>query len=189
MPALSPVRLINFYLMTRLIRYGMNKAYTLCKQFGGMKIKSGGSIHCNSDLRGIRRMVLGHKSILYKKQSIYLSGKGRFSMGDRSHVAPYGYFLIEDQSLSIGEDVAIGPFCSFFCSSNSHTPGKLFRENYEKGDILIGNNVFIGAQSVILPGTIIENNVVVAANSVVRGKLEAGYLYAGSPCKPIKKIR
>lgn len=109
-------------------------------------------------------------------------------MGDRSHVAPYGYFLIEEQSLSIGHDVAIGPFCSFFCSSNTYSRNKLFRENYDKGDIVIGNNVFIGAQSVILPGAIIGDNVIVAANSVVKGKLESGNLYGGSPCKLLKKL-
>jgi len=110
-------------------------------------------------------------------------------MGDQSHIAPYGYFLIEDQALTIGDDVAIGPFCSFFCSSNTYSPEKpLFRENYDKGDIKIGNNVFIGAQSVIMPGAEIGNNVIVAANSVVKGKLDDNYLYGGSPCKPIKKL-
>lgn len=110
-------------------------------------------------------------------------------MGDRSHAAPYGYFLIEDQKLSIGDDVAIGPYCCFFCSSNTYSTRKpLFRENYEKGDITIGNNVFIGAQSVILPGSIISDNVIVAAHSSVKGKLESGYIYGGSPCKPIKKL-
>jgi len=111
-------------------------------------------------------------------------------MGNNSHVAPYGYFLIEDQSLFIGNDVAIGPFCSFFCSSNTYSPDKpLFRENYNKADINIGNNVFIGAQSVILPGTIIEDNVIVAAHSTVKGILESGWVHGGSPCKPIKKLK
>jgi acetyltransferase-like isoleucine patch superfamily enzyme len=115
--------------------------------------------------------------------------KGKFSMQDHSHVAPYGYFLIENNTLSIGNDVAIGPFCSFFCSSNSHSPKKpLFRENYEQGDIHIGNNVFIGAQSVILPDTQIGDDVIIAANSVVKGKLESGFVYGGAPCKPIQKL-
>ena len=111
-------------------------------------------------------------------------------MGNNSHAAPYSYFLITNNSVIIGDDVAIGPFCSFFCSSNSYSDDiPLFRENYENGDIILGNNVFIGAQSTILPGTEIQDNVIIAANSVVKGIIESGWAYGGAPCKPLKKLR
>jgi len=175
--------------MSRFIRFAINKSYTLCNTIRGMKLAKGSMLHCSSEIRYRRNVSIGEKSILYKKQSLYVGRSGKMTMGRNSHVAPYGYFLVEDQHMSIGDDVAIGPFCSFFCSSNTYSPEKLlFRENYEKGDITIGNNVFIGAQSVILPGTKIQDNVIIAANSVVRGTLEAGWMYGGSPCKPIKKL-
>jgi len=174
--------------MTRLCRFVINLTYTLCNWIRGVNIAKNSLIHFSSDIRYRRNVSLGRKSVLYKNLSIYVGKKGKFSMGNNSHVAPYGYFLIEDQSLIIGNDVAIGPFCSFFCSSNTYSPDKpLFRENYNKADIKIGNNVFIGAQSVILPGTIIEDNVIVAAHSTVKGTLESGWLHGGSPSKPIKK--
>lgn len=176
--------------MTRAIKYGINKIYTICNQIRGMKIGKGSLIHCKSDISGRKNISIGDHSILYKNISLYVGKQGKFSMLGHSHIAPYGYFLIENNSISIGKDVAIGPFCSFFCSSNSHSPEKpLFRENYEKGDIRIGNNVFIGAQTVILPHTQIDDDVIIAANSVVKGKLESGYIYGGTPCKPIKKLR
>ncbi len=154
-----------------------------------MKTGKGSTIHYCSDITCRRNIAIGNRSILYKKLSIYLGKKGKFTMGNHSHIAPYGYFLIEDKTVVIGDDVAIGPFCSFFCSSNTYSAEKpLFRENYEKGDIRIGNNVFIGAHNVILPGTDIQDNVIIAANSVVRGTLESGWMYGGSPCKPIKKL-
>ena len=40
-------------------------------------------------------------------------------MGSFSHIAPYGYLLIEKQNLHIGNNVAIGPYCSIFCSTNT----------------------------------------------------------------------
>jgi acetyltransferase-like isoleucine patch superfamily enzyme len=175
--------------MTRFVRFAINKIYTICNKTMGLKAHRGSMIHCSSEIRSKRNVTIGRKSILYKRQSIYLNRSGKFVMGQLSHVAPYGYFLIEDRSIIIGDDVAIGPFCSFFCSSNSYSPDKpLFRENYEKGDIRIGNNVFIGAQSVILPDTIIHDDVIIAANSVVKGTLDSGWMYGGSPCKPIKKL-
>lgn len=56
------------------------------------------------------------------------------------------------------------------------------------GTIDIGNNVFIGVNSVILRNTIIEDNVVIGAGSVVSGHLEANSVYAGNPAKNIMSI-
>jgi len=175
--------------MGRIFRYGFNKIYTICNSILGVKISKGSLIHYRSDLRCKRNISIGRRSIFYKNLSIYVGKKGTFSIGTDSHIAPYAYFLVENQKLTIGNDVAIGPFCSFFCSSNTYSSDKpLFRENYERADIRIGNNVFIGAQSVLLPGSDIQDNVIIAANSVVKGSIESGWLYGGSPCKPIKKL-
>jgi acetyltransferase-like isoleucine patch superfamily enzyme len=55
-----------------------------------------------------------------------------------------------------------------------------------KGDILIGNDVWIGAQCVILGGARIGNGAVIAANSVVVGEIPPFAIAAGSPAKVIK---
>ncbi|AJQ95193.1 acetyltransferase (isoleucine patch superfamily) [Gynuella sunshinyii YC6258] len=47
--------------------------------------------------------------------------------------------------------------------------------------INIGNNVWIGANAVILPGVCIEDNAVVAAGAVVTQDVSAGTLVAGVP--------
>ncbi len=51
----------------------------------------------------------------------------------------------------------------------------------------IGNNVWIGRGCLILPGTVIEEGVVIAANSVVKGTLSSNSIYGGNPAKFIKK--
>jgi acetyltransferase-like isoleucine patch superfamily enzyme len=53
------------------------------------------------------------------------------------------------------------------------------------GRIKIGNNVFIGVSSIILPGTIISDNSIVAAGSIVKGKFSAGVVVGGNPAKVI----
>ena len=135
-------------------------------------------------------ITLNRDCILYKCVTIYKHKEGCFTLGASSHIAPYGYLLIEKQNLHIGDNVAIGPFCSIFCSSNDIPADKdiLFKDSYKKADVNIGSNVFIGAQCVILPGTRIGDNVVVAAHSTVKGELEEGYLYAGNPAVKIKKV-
>lgn len=53
------------------------------------------------------------------------------------------------------------------------------------GRVRIGNNVFIGARSVVLCDTIIGDNVIVGAGSVVSQNLESGFVYAGNPAKKL----
>lgn len=56
------------------------------------------------------------------------------------------------------------------------------------GKITIGNNVFIGINSVILPDTIIGDNSIIAAGSVVQGEFESNSIIAGIPAKVISTI-
>jgi acetyltransferase-like isoleucine patch superfamily enzyme len=155
----------------------------------GVKMHSSATIHHSVDIYNGKNVTVGENSILYKEISVYPNASGCFKLGNNSHIAPFGYLLIDKNNLTIGDDVAIGPFCTFVCHSNSFEgKDKLFRKNYLDGDITIGNNVFMGAQCTVLPGTIIEDNVVVASNSVVKGLLESGSVYGGSPAKKIKSI-
>ena len=53
------------------------------------------------------------------------------------------------------------------------------------GKVIIGNNVFIGADTIILPGVRIGNNVIVGAESVVTKNIPDNYVIAGNPAKMI----
>ena len=154
----------------------------------GMELAENAFVHHSVDVTNAKNVKIGKGSYIYKQTSIYVSS-GSFEIGKSSHIAPFGYLLIDKNNLIIGDNVAIGPFCSMIChSNNTKGASKIFTENYLDADITIGNNVFIGTQCNILPGVIIENDVVVASNSVVKGKLESGYVYGGTPAKKIKKI-
>lgn len=55
------------------------------------------------------------------------------------------------------------------------------------GRVIIGNNVFVGAKTVILPGVKIGNNVVIGANSTVAKSIPDGEVWAGTPAKFIAR--
>lgn len=58
--------------------------------------------------------------------------------------------------------------------------------NYSKvGRVVIGNNVFIGAHSIVLPNTRIGSNVVIGANSVVSKDIPDNSVVAGNPARYI----
>ena len=71
----------------------------------------------------------------------------------------------------------------------------VLRNLYEKlknadliGKIIVGNNVFLGVDVVVLPGTEIGDNVIVGAKSIVKGILNENSVYAGIPAKYVCSI-
>ncbi len=103
-----------------------------------------------------------------------------------------------------GGKVTIGNFCSIArnvsMQVSNHAMARattypifknVFKEEnindfISKGDISIGNDVWIGAHALILSGAKINNGAVIAANSVVTGEIPAYAIVAGSPAKVIK---
>lgn len=56
------------------------------------------------------------------------------------------------------------------------------------GKVKIGNNVFIGVNTTILKGTIIENDIIIGANSLVNKNLNESGVYGGNPIKYIMSL-
>lgn len=115
-----------------------------------------------------------------------LNTQGRFSMGRRSHLGAFCYVNAALGQVTIGDDVAIGPGTRIIAHSNHFESGKKVTEVRATADINIGNNVFIGANCTITPGTTIGDNVVVGAGAVVKGNLKENSIYAGVPCKLVR---
>lgn len=63
------------------------------------------------------------------------------------------------------------------------------RRLHSKGDVTIGNNVWIGDKATILPAVIIGDGAVIAANSVVTKDVPAYSVVAGNPAKVIKQVK
>ena len=87
--------------------------------------------------------------------------------------------------ITIGDNVTMAPRVHILVHDAS-TKGFL---NYTKiGRVNIGNNVFIGAESVVLPNVNIGDNVVIGANSIVTKDIPSNSVYAGNPAKFICTI-
>jgi acetyltransferase-like isoleucine patch superfamily enzyme len=127
----------------------------------------------------------GKDSALYHASYI-LNASGRFTMGERSHLGAFCYVNVCYGEVTIGDDVAIGPGTKIFAYSNHYERGRKVSEVRLTADVSIGDNVFVGANCTILPGTVIPAHVVVAAGSVVRGQLESNAIYGGVPCQKLK---
>ncbi|MBO3078328.1 acyltransferase [Mammaliicoccus vitulinus] len=98
-------------------------------------------------------------------------------------------FGSEPYLITIGNHVTITRGVSFI----THDGGVWVFRNKEKnidvfGKIKVGNNVFIGLNSLILPGVTIGDNVVVAAGSVVTKNIESDSVVGGNPARKIRSI-
>lgn len=58
-----------------------------------------------------------------------------------------------------------------------------------KGQINIGNNVFVGEQSIILPDTEIGDNCIIGAGSIVSNNIPPESVAAGNPCEVIMSLQ
>lgn len=84
--------------------------------------------------------------------------------------------------ITIGDDVTMAPRVHILCHDAST---KSFLGYTKIGRVTIGNKVFIGAESVILPGVTIGNNVIIGANSTVTKDVPDNCVVAGTPAKVI----
>lgn len=94
-------------------------------------------------------------------------------------------------STIIGDRVSTGPGTVFLSATYSHAQGMLMVDGLGEGtaeaiggDLEVGNDVYIGANSVIMPVTIGEG-AVIGAGSFVNKDIEPWAIYAGSPAKKI----
>jgi acetyltransferase-like isoleucine patch superfamily enzyme len=95
-------------------------------------------------------------------------------------------FSTEPYLVEIGDDVSIADCTVFITHDGSIT---CFRADFPGDDIFgrirIGNNVTIGAHTIILPNTTIGNNSIVGAGSVVRGIFPDDSVIVGNPAKTV----
>ena len=89
------------------------------------------------------------------------------------------------QGINLGSNVEIAPGCRLI--SSNHDLEDFSKAMPSKGPIEIGNNVWIGANCVILPGVKVGSNVVIGAGSIVTKNIPGNSIAVGNPCKVIKK--
>lgn len=84
--------------------------------------------------------------------------------------------------IEIGNNVTMAPRVHILCHDAST---KTFLNYTKIGRVTIGNNVFIGAESVVLPGVTIGSNVIIGANSTVTHDIPENSVAVGSPARVI----
>ena len=96
--------------------------------------------------------------------------------------------IIDVAQVTIGSNVKFGPNVSVITAGHP-VHAQIRSTAYEYGvPITIGDNVWIGAGAIILPGVSIGSDTVIGAGSVVTKDIPEKTVAAGNPCKVIKQI-
>ncbi len=114
-------------------------------------------------------------------------------IGDNCNIGDYNHISAVNR-ISIGSGLLTGRYVTI--TDNSH--GSLSIENSlvppanreleSKGEVVIGNNVWIGEKVIILPGVHIGDNVIIAANSAVTHDVPSNSVIAGVPSRVINHL-
>lgn len=135
------------------------------------------------------RIVIGENVVIDSFVKIKpAGGAGDVHIGAGS-IVNSGCVLYTGNGIRIGRDVAIAANCTFapvnheYADRNTPIRRQGFRAS--KGGIVVGDDVWIGANCVLLDGAVIGDGCVVAAGCIVRGVLEPYHVYGGNPLAPI----
>ncbi len=109
---------------------------------------------------------------------------GRILIGDRVFLND-GVNIHSEYRVEIGDFTKLGDMVSIYDTSFHPIDSKSVTSIRE---VAIGNNVWIGSQSIILPGAEVGDNSVIAAGSVVTGSIPSNSLAAGVPAKVVRPL-
>lgn len=135
----------------------------------------------------LRKSGINFGKIAYFEPPFYCEYGTHIFLGENFY-ANTGCVMLDVAKITIGKNAMLGPGVSIYTAGHPiHPDGRT--KGLEYGiPITIGDNVWIGGSSVILPGVKIGNNVVIGAGSVVTKDIPDNVCAAGNPCKVIREI-
>jgi acetyltransferase-like isoleucine patch superfamily enzyme len=119
-------------------------------------------VHPTSHITSVKNIKFGYKSAPGTGPNQYIQGVNGIILGD---------------------NVRLGPSVSIISANHNFND---YEKHTKTEPIKIGNNVWIGANSVVLPGVSIGDNVIIGAGSVVSKSIPKDSIAVGNPCVVIK---
>ncbi len=134
--------------------------------------------------------LLGFKGAgIWVEAPFYCDYGSNISLGDNTFVN-VNCMLLDNNKITIGENGLLAPYVQIYTANHPLNAKDRIVKNADRTSYLtstkpvaIGDNVWIGGNSVIFPGVTIGNNVTIGAGSVVTKDLPSNVLAFGNPCK------
>ncbi|HCA05128.1 MAG TPA: sugar O-acetyltransferase [Ruminococcaceae bacterium] len=143
-----------------------------------------------SDFEGIAKVV---KELFGKSENAFVNPPFYCDYGFNIEVGKnlfcnYNCTILDVCKVKIGDNCLLAPNVAIYTAGHPVHPA-LRNTFYEYGaEVVIGDNVWIGGNSVICPGVKIGSNTVIGAGSVVTRDVPEWSVAAGNPCRVIRKV-
>lgn len=121
------------------------------------------------------KLTIGSRFTARRNVEINVRGSATLTIGDGVFLNSGCIMTVRDH-VSIGDGTIFGPGVMLFDNDHKVEDGYVKDNEFATAPITIGNHVWIGAGTLILKDSVIEDNCIIAAGSVVKGKVEAGSL-------------
>lgn len=116
------------------------------------------------------KLILGKMIKIRSGSKVRIRAGGAMKIGNNTSFN-HGCMVICHEKISIGHDVQLGPNVLIYDHDHDfRTENGLKSRIFKTSPVVIGNNVWIGANTVILRGTVLGDNCVVSAGSVIKGR-------------------
>ncbi len=102
--------------------------------------------------------------------------------------ANFGLVALDVASITIGDDVQIGPNVQLLTPTHPVEPDPRRAKREAAEPITIGDNVWLGGGAIVLPGVSIGENTVVGAGAVVTRDLPANVVAVGNPARVVRTL-
>lgn len=132
------------------------------------------------------------KQMFAKAEGIWIEPPVYFCYGSHISIGKGTYInvncnFIDDGSITIGENVMFGPGVTI--ATVGHPINPELRPWMYCDPVVIEDNVWIGAGSILCPGVTVGRNSVIGAGSVVVNDIPENSVAAGNPCRVLRPIQ
>lgn len=138
--------------------------------------------------RVIRKVKTAFAPPLTEEQQIDIWRKAGIHIGDKCHIYSDISMGRDCFLLTIGNNVTVSTGVRFLMHDNGICKPTDYQFTDILGRVTIGDNCFIGAGTIVLPGVSIADNCIIGAGSVVTKSLAQSGVYAGNPAKYICSV-
>ena len=117
---------------------------------------------------------------------------GHLTIGSRTVITAFANIRAAGGTIEIGPDCMIGQYATIVAANHGVKAGEIYMKlpyDEKRTGVRIGSNVWLGAGVVVLPGTSIGSDSVVAAGAVVTRDIPAGEVWAGIPARRIASVQ
>lgn len=171
---------IDYYAKDAELSFEINKVKDLIWEYNNIK-------PTNIDERHnlIKKIIPNIGENFLINQPFYCDYGTNIKIGN-NFFSNFNLTILDEALVTIGDNCFIAPNVSIYTAIHPIDPTKRNQQRQTAKPVTIGNNVWICGSVTIIPGITIGNNVTIGAGSVVVKDIPDNCVAVGNPCKPIK---